>query len=145
MGMLTPTVPHSDRVTTVEMGDTFDALIQTVAGQSKEGRGEWYTPRDVSDGESPSRSIADPVAKNPLRRPDHGRFFDRFLLRFDVGYLLVASNLRGVLVGPEPAIAATLTMDELRRAQVELAQLVQPRTRLLTLRSLAESACLLDG
>jgi len=27
--------------------------------------------------------------------------FDRFLLRFDVGYLLVAANLRGVLVGPE--------------------------------------------
>jgi MoxR-like ATPase len=47
--------------------------------------------------------------------------FDRFLLRFDVGYLLVASNLRGVLVGPEPAIAATLTMDELRRAQAEAA------------------------
>jgi MoxR-like ATPase len=47
--------------------------------------------------------------------------FDRFLLRFDVGYLLVASNLRGVLVGPEPAIAATLTMNELRRAQGEVA------------------------
>jgi MoxR-like ATPase len=47
--------------------------------------------------------------------------FDRFLLRFDVGYLLVAANLRGVLVGPEPAIAATLTMDELRRAQGEVA------------------------
>jgi len=46
--------------------------------------------------------------------------FDRFLLRFDVGYLLVASNLRGVLVGPEPAIAATLTMDELRRAHGEV-------------------------
>jgi len=26
--------------------------------------------------------------------------FDRFLLRFDVGYLLVAANLRCVLVGP---------------------------------------------
>jgi len=47
--------------------------------------------------------------------------FDRFLLRFDVGYLLVAANLRGVLVGPEPAITATLTMDELRRAQAEAA------------------------
>jgi hypothetical protein len=47
--------------------------------------------------------------------------FDRFLLRFDVGYLLVAANLRGLLVGPEPAIAATLTMDELRRAQSEVA------------------------
>ena len=47
--------------------------------------------------------------------------FDRFLLRFDVGYLLVASNLRGVLVGPEPSIAATLTMDELHCAQDEVA------------------------
>jgi MoxR-like ATPase len=47
--------------------------------------------------------------------------FDRFLLRFDVGYLLVAANLRGVLIGPEPAITVTLTMDELRRAQGEVA------------------------
>lgn len=47
--------------------------------------------------------------------------FDRFLLRFDVGYLLVASNLRGVLVGPDPAITAKLTMDDLRRAQAEVA------------------------
>jgi MoxR-like ATPase len=46
--------------------------------------------------------------------------FDRFLLRFDVGYLLVAANLRNVLVGPEPAIPAALTMDELRRAQAEV-------------------------
>ncbi|MCX5745765.1 MAG: AAA family ATPase, partial [Proteobacteria bacterium] len=47
--------------------------------------------------------------------------FDRFLVRFDVGYLLVAANLRGVLVGPEPAIATKLTMDDLRRAQAEVA------------------------
>ena len=47
--------------------------------------------------------------------------FDRFLLRFDVQYLLVASNLRGVLTGPEPAITTQLTMDELRRAQAEVA------------------------
>jgi len=47
--------------------------------------------------------------------------FDRFLLRFDVGYLLVASNLRGVLVGPEPTVATKLTMDDLRRAQADVA------------------------
>ena len=47
--------------------------------------------------------------------------FDRFLLRFDVGYLLVASNLRGVLVGPEPTVATKLTMDDLRRAQTDVA------------------------
>lgn len=47
--------------------------------------------------------------------------FDRFLLRFDVSYLLVAANLRGVLVGPAPAIATKLTMTVLRRAQVDVA------------------------
>lgn len=47
--------------------------------------------------------------------------FDRFLLRFDVAYLLVASNLRNVLTGPEPMITAQLTMDDLRRAQAEFA------------------------
>jgi len=39
---------HPDRVTNVEMGDIFDTLIQTVAEQSKESRGEHHTPRDVS-------------------------------------------------------------------------------------------------
>lgn len=47
--------------------------------------------------------------------------WDRFLCRFDCQYLLVAANLRGVLVGPEPAIATKLTMDDLRRAQVDVA------------------------
>lgn len=47
--------------------------------------------------------------------------FDRFLLRFDVQYLLAASNLRTVLAAGEPRIAITLTMDDLRRAQSEVA------------------------
>jgi MoxR-like ATPase len=46
--------------------------------------------------------------------------FDRFLLRFDVTYLLVASNVRAVLSGGEPAIATKLTMNDLRRAQAEV-------------------------
>jgi len=46
--------------------------------------------------------------------------FDRFLLRFDVGYLLVASNVRTVLACADPAIATKLTMDDLRRAQAEV-------------------------
>ena len=47
--------------------------------------------------------------------------FDRFLLRFDVQYLLVASNLRSVLSAGEPMVATKLTMDDLRRAQAEVA------------------------
>jgi MoxR-like ATPase len=47
--------------------------------------------------------------------------FDRFLLRFDVQYLLVASNLRAVLSAGEPAIPTKLTMNDLRRAQAEAA------------------------
>ncbi len=47
--------------------------------------------------------------------------FDRFLLRFDVGYLLVASNLRHILTASEPSIATKLTIDDLLRAQAEAA------------------------
>lgn len=47
--------------------------------------------------------------------------FDRFLLRFDVQYLLVNSNLRGILVGSDPAITTKLTMADLRSAQAEVA------------------------
>lgn len=47
--------------------------------------------------------------------------FDRFLLRFDVQYLLAASNVRAVLAASEPTIATRLTMDDLRRAQAEVA------------------------
>jgi MoxR-like ATPase len=47
--------------------------------------------------------------------------FDRFLLRFDVQYLLAASNIRAVLASGEPTIATKLTMDDLRRAQAEVA------------------------
>lgn len=47
--------------------------------------------------------------------------FDRFLLRFDVQYLLAVSNVRAVLAAGEPTIATKLTMDDLRRAQAEVA------------------------
>ncbi len=47
--------------------------------------------------------------------------FDRFLLRFDVQYLLRPSSFRSVLVAPEPAISSTLAMDELRQAQGDVA------------------------
>ncbi len=49
--------------------------------------------------------------------------FDRFLLRFDVQYLLAASNVRAVLASGEPTIATQLAMVDLRRAQAEVAAL----------------------
>src|ERR1700730_14174136 len=45
--------------------------------------------------------------------------FDRFLLRFDVGYLLRPANLKAVMLAPDPVLPAVQTMDVLRRAQKE--------------------------
>lgn len=47
--------------------------------------------------------------------------FDRFLLRFDVGYLLRPSNLRSVLTSADPVPATPLGKDVLQRAQTEVA------------------------
>jgi MoxR-like ATPase len=46
--------------------------------------------------------------------------FDRFLLRFEVGYLLRPANLRLVLVAPDPAATPAMKMSDLRRAQAEV-------------------------
>jgi MoxR-like ATPase len=45
--------------------------------------------------------------------------FDRFLLRFDVGYLLRPANLKLVLMSPEPTAAPVMKMAALRKAQAE--------------------------
>lgn len=47
--------------------------------------------------------------------------FDRFLLRFDVDYLLRPTNFRAVIVGSDPAITSRLTRAELSAAQAEVA------------------------
>jgi MoxR-like ATPase len=47
--------------------------------------------------------------------------FDRFLLRFEVGYLLRPVNLKLVLTSPDPAPALCMSMSDLRKAQVEVA------------------------
>lgn len=46
--------------------------------------------------------------------------FDRFLLRFDVQYLVQLSNLRAILTTPDPVAAPYLTLDELRTAQARV-------------------------
>ena len=48
--------------------------------------------------------------------------FDRFLLRFEVGYLLRPSNLKLVLAAPDPAAAPAMKMADLRKAQAEVAK-----------------------
>jgi MoxR-like ATPase len=47
--------------------------------------------------------------------------FDRFLLRFEVGYLLRPSNLRLVLTSPDPTAAPVMKMADLKKAQAEVA------------------------
>src|SRR5512142_2777485 len=49
--------------------------------------------------------------------------FDRFLLRFEVGYLLRPSNLRLILTSPDPAAAPVMTMADLRAAQADVARI----------------------
>ncbi len=48
--------------------------------------------------------------------------FDRFLLRFEVGYLLRPANLKLVLAAPEPAAPLAMSMADLRKAQAELSK-----------------------
>jgi MoxR-like ATPase len=48
--------------------------------------------------------------------------FDRFLLRFEVGYLLRPGNLKLVLAAPDPVAASVMTMKDLRAAQAEVAK-----------------------
>ena len=48
--------------------------------------------------------------------------FDRFLMRFEVAYLLRPANLKLVLSAPEPTAAPVMTMADLRKAQAEVAK-----------------------
>ena len=48
--------------------------------------------------------------------------FDRFLLRFDVDYLLRPASLRLVLAGSEPTVSTQLSMGDLKSAQQEVAR-----------------------
>lgn len=49
--------------------------------------------------------------------------FDRFLLRFEVGYLLRPSNLRLVLAAPDPVATPAMKMPEMRKAQSDVAKI----------------------
>jgi MoxR-like ATPase len=49
--------------------------------------------------------------------------FDRFILRFEVNYLLRPVHLKSVLTAPEPSISTKLDMKTLRAAQVEVGKI----------------------
>lgn len=49
--------------------------------------------------------------------------FDRFLLRFEVGYLLRPANLRLVLAAPDPVATPAMKMSDLRKAQVDASKI----------------------
>jgi MoxR-like ATPase len=48
--------------------------------------------------------------------------FDRFLLRFELGYLIRPNNMKSVLTAPDPAVTTKLDMKSLRAAQAEVAK-----------------------
>ncbi len=52
--------------------------------------------------------------------PELEALFDRFILRFEVGYLLRPGNLRAVLTSPEPKPPPALDLATLRQLQAEL-------------------------
>ena len=70
--------------------------------------------------------------------------FDRFLLRFDIGYLLQPSNLRAVLLAPDPATSVKLTMADLKKAQGEAAKVKITDDTVDALISIRD-ACRADG
>ena len=70
--------------------------------------------------------------------------FDRFLLRFDVQYLLRPANLRKVLLAPEPVASFALSLEALGAAQAEVAQVQVSDATLDALIAIRES-CKAEG
>jgi MoxR-like ATPase len=63
--------------------------------------------------------------------------FDRFLLRHWIGYMGEESNWTALLLdGPRPAVTTTITLDELRAAQAEVAAVTLPRELAMVLLSI---------
>lgn len=70
--------------------------------------------------------------------------FDRFLLRFDVQYLLRPSNFRSILLAPEPTPSVALSMDLLREAQAQAAKVTVTEDTLQALIAIRDS-CRAEG
>ena len=50
--------------------------------------------------------------------------FDRFLLRYDVGYLLRPANLKTVLLAPDPVAPTAMKMTDLRKMQADAMKVI---------------------
>jgi len=48
--------------------------------------------------------------------------FDRFLVRFEVGYLLRPANLKLILTSPEPGVVPAMSLADLKKMQTEVAK-----------------------
>jgi len=70
--------------------------------------------------------------------------FDRFLLRYELSYLLRPSNLRAILTAPDPTSPASMTMDNLRAAQAEVLTIAITDETLDALLAIRE-ACKAEG
>jgi MoxR-like ATPase len=70
--------------------------------------------------------------------------FDRFLLRFNVDYLLRPSSFRAVLTAPEPTPSVALSMDVLREAQGQVAKIGVTEQTLQALVSIRDN-CRAEG
>ena len=70
--------------------------------------------------------------------------FDRFLLRFDLAYLVRPSSFRAMLLAPEPAIPAALSREALGAAQREAAQVAVSDETVQALVSIRD-ACKAEG
>ena len=70
--------------------------------------------------------------------------FDRFLLRYDIQYLLRPSNMRAMLRAPEPTSSVSLTLDVLRAAQAEVKAVTITDATLDALLAIRD-ACKADG
>jgi MoxR-like ATPase len=70
--------------------------------------------------------------------------FDRFLLRFDLAYLVRPSSFRAMLLAPEPAVPSALTREVLGAAQREAAQVAVSDETVQALVSIRD-ACKAEG
>ena len=70
--------------------------------------------------------------------------FDRFLLRYDVQYLLRPTNMRAMLTAPEPTTSVSLSLDLLREAQTAVRAVIITDSTLDALLAIRD-ACKADG
>ncbi len=70
--------------------------------------------------------------------------FDRFLLRYDVQYLLRPTNVRTMLLAPDPTAPVTLSLDTLRAAQADVRAVTISDTTIDALLAIRD-ACKADG